>query len=89
MTSRKETLIALKLKKEDPIELPMDEMFFEKMHKQIMQAIEKTEIKPQTKWSKTKVFLEAKGRRHLPDSRKVLKTTFAVMAMALTLARGS
>ena len=88
MTSRKEALIALKLKKEDPIELPMDEMFFEKMHEQIMQAVEKTEIKQQTKWSKTKVFLETKGRKHLPDSSKVLKSVFMMFVASLTFGLG-
>jgi hypothetical protein len=88
MTSRKEALIALKLKKEDPIELPMDEMFFEKMHQQIMQAVDKTEIKQQTKWSKTKVFLETKGRKYLPDNGKVLKTVFMMFVASLTLGLG-
>ncbi len=55
---KKEFLIKKKLKKEDPLELPMDDSFFEQMHNKIMQALEKTEIKSKAKWSKSRIFLE-------------------------------
>ena len=57
---KKEFLIKQKLKKEDPVELHMDDYFFELMHNKIMQAVDKMEIKP-SKWSKSKIFLERKG----------------------------
>ena len=71
---KKEFLIKQRLKKEDPVELPMDDHFFEVMHNKIMQAVDKIEIKPQTKWSKSKIFLE---RQLAPAAnfRKSLKTS--------------
>lgn len=58
---KKEFLIKQRLKKEDPVELPMDDCFFELMHNKIMQAVDKIEMKPQAKWSKSKIFLERQG----------------------------
>ncbi|OFZ30412.1 MAG: hypothetical protein A2622_08365 [Bdellovibrionales bacterium RIFCSPHIGHO2_01_FULL_40_29] len=55
---RKEIFIKEKLKKEDPVELPMDDLFFDQLHDKIMSAVEKTEMRSQTKWSKARVFLE-------------------------------
>ncbi len=60
---KKEFLMQQLLKKEDPVELPMDDLFFEKMHNNIMQAVEKTEIKAEPKWTQAKVFLEPKSNR--------------------------
>ena len=57
---RKELLIKQRLKKEDPVELPMEDKFFEHLHDKIMQAVNKTEIKSPVKWSKAKIFLERK-----------------------------
>ena len=54
----KDALLIKKIKTEDLVELPMDEKFFEDMHDKIMQAVEKTEMKPPSKWDKTWVFLE-------------------------------
>lgn len=85
MKSQKEFLIEQKLKKEDHVELPMDNEFFDQMHDKIMQAIEKTEIKSQTKWTKTWVFLETKNRRFLPAQLIVMKTVFAVFVASLSL----
>ena len=72
--AKKEFLIKQKLKKEDPVELPMDDSFFEKMHNNIMQAVEKIEIKSQTKWSKSRIFLERKVLNHRASNKKVMKT---------------
>ena len=72
--AKKEFLIKQKLKKEDPVELPMDDSFFEKMHNNIMQAVEKIEIKNQTKWSKSRIFLERKVLNLRAGSKKVMKT---------------
>lgn len=58
-----EALIKQKLKKEDPIELPMNENFYEELHNSIMQSVERTEIKQLNRWAKTWVFLEPKTPR--------------------------
>ncbi len=58
-----EALIKQKLKKEDPVELPMNENFYADMHNNIMLAVEKTEIKQLNRWAKTWVFLEPKTSR--------------------------
>jgi hypothetical protein len=73
-TSSKEYLIKLKLRKEDPVELPMDDQFFENMHNKIMQAIDSAEIKPQSKWSKTRVFLEQRTLGFSPLAKKLSKS---------------
>lgn len=80
--------IKRKLMEEDPIELPMDDQFFEKMHSQIMASVEKTEIKPLSRWAKTWVFLEKKVHYYQPSnnvkSLKVVK--FGLLGVTLTLA---
>ncbi len=88
MTSRKEALIELKLKKEDQYELPMDDLFFNQMHDQIMQAVEKTEIKSQTKWTKTWIFLETQSRPFRPASQKILKTAFMLFVASFAVGLG-
>lgn len=55
---RKEALLKQKMKKDDPVVLPMNEIFYQNMHDRIMNAVENIEIKKQPKWSKTWVFLE-------------------------------
>ncbi|MFZ3230759.1 MAG: hypothetical protein WA160_11185 [Pseudobdellovibrio sp.] len=60
-SSNKEHLLRLKLKKEDPVELPMDDKFYEGMHSKIMQAIDAIDIKPSTKWAKAHIFLERRS----------------------------
>ena len=62
-TPKKEFLMQQLLRKKDSVELPMDDLFFEKMHDNIMQAVEKMEIKTEPKWSQAKVFLEPKSNR--------------------------
>ncbi|MBC7419832.1 MAG: hypothetical protein H7328_03805 [Bdellovibrio sp.] len=82
-TSRmKENILAKKLKKEDPIELPMDEKFFENLHDQIMKAVEKTEVKPLSRWAKTWVFLETNTVRSRAMSKKIVKTSFVGLVLA-------
>lgn len=89
MKLNKEVLIEQKLKKEDPFELPMDEHFFDQMHDKIMQAVEKTEIKEQTKWTKTWVFLESRSRSLRPAPQKVFKIAFMLFVTSLSLSLGS
>lgn len=47
-----------KMKKEDNLSVPENVDFYEKMHNKIMNAIENTEVKKLSEWSKTWVFLE-------------------------------
>ncbi|MBC7742956.1 MAG: hypothetical protein H7061_12220 [Bdellovibrionaceae bacterium] len=77
----KNELFAKKIKKEDPIELPMDEKFFENMHNQIMQAVEQIEVKPPSRWAKTWIFLETTAQRQRGLTRKIIKTGFAGLAL--------
>jgi hypothetical protein len=77
--------IEKKLKQEDLVELPMDEKFFEELHNKIMASIEKTEVKPLSRWSKTWVFLEAKAKPHRSLARKVIKTGFVGLTLGLAV----
>lgn len=77
--------IEKKLKQEDLIELPMDEKFFEDMHDKIMASIEKTEVKPLSRWAKTWVFLETKAKPHRAIARKVIKTGFVGLTLSVAL----
>jgi len=81
--SMKDMILIKKLKAEDKFELPMDEMFFEDLHNKIMMSIEKTEIKPANKWTKTWVFLEKKTMNHRAKMKKVVK--LGITATTLTL----
>lgn len=56
------------LKDHDPVELPMDDMFFNQLHGRIMKEVDKTDIKEAHRLSKTWVFLEntAKAQRSNP-----------------------
>lgn len=71
---KKDYLLKLKLKKEDPVELPMDDQFFENMHDKIMQAVEVAEIKPHSKWNKATIFLERKTLASKVMAKKILKS---------------
>ena len=77
--------IKKKLKQEDLVELPMDEKFFESMHDKIMASIEKTEVKPLSRWAKTWVFLETKAKPHRAMARKVIKTGFVGLTLSMAL----
>ena len=83
---KKDFIIKQTLKKEDYIELPMDDSFFEKMHDQIMQSVENTEIKSQPKWSKARVFLEQSSQRYRSAYKKVAK--LAVISLVTAIAIG-
>jgi hypothetical protein len=72
--SKKEFLLKLKLRKEDPVELPMDDQFFENMHNKIMQAVDATEIKPHSKWNKATIFLERKTLGSKALAKKIFKS---------------
>jgi len=74
-----------KLKQEDLVELPMDEQFFENLHNKIMSSIEKTEVKPLSRWAKTWVFLETKAKPHRALARKVIKAGFVGLTLSLAL----
>ena len=81
--SMKDMILIKKLKAEDHLELPMDEMFFENLHNKIMMSVEKTEIKPASKWTKTWVFLEQKTMHHRTKMKKAVK--LGITATTLTL----
>ena len=85
MRAGKEALIEQKLKKEDPFEFPMDDLFFDQMHDKIMKAISETEIKPQTKWTKTWVFLETQSRLYRPAPKRVVKSVLIMGFLTLSL----
>lgn len=78
------------LKREDPIELPMDEMFFDKLHDKIMADVAKTEIKPTTKWAKPWVFLERQARYYRPSNnvRSLHVVKMGLVGISLTLGLG-
>lgn len=78
-----------KLRQEDRVELPMDEKFYEQLHSQIMASIEKTEVKPLSRWAKTWVFLETKAKPHRAIARKAIKTGFVGLTMMLALGLAS
>lgn len=82
--SMKDALLVRKMKAEDPIELPMDDMFFDKLHDKIMASVEKTEIKPVSKWEKTWVFLDQKTAWRA-KARKAVKLSIAAVTMTIGL----
>lgn len=79
--SMKEAILINKLKAEDPIELPMDEIFFDNLHDKIMLSVEKTEIKPAGKWSKTWVFLEQKTVNQRARLKKGVKLSITIASL--------
>ncbi len=84
----KEMLLIQKLKAEDPIELPMDEAFFDNLHNKIMLSVEQTEIKPVSKWTKTWVFLEQKTMAHKIRVKMKNAMKLGIAATALTIGIG-
>ena len=83
---QKDVIIKQTLKKEDYLELPMDDSFYEKMHDQIMQAVEKSEMKTEPKWLKAKVFLEQKSQPYRAVYKKAVKV--AVVSLVTAIAVG-
>ena len=81
--SMKEMLLVKKMKAEDSIELPMDDVFFDQLHDKIMAAVDKTEVKSVTKWQKTWVFLDNKTKNHRYKARKAVKLSIAAVTMGL------
>jgi hypothetical protein len=75
----KEVLIVKKMRAEDNLELPMDDLFFDQMHNKIMAAVEKTEVKPVSKWDKSWVFLDRKTQPHRAKARKAVKLSIAAV----------
>ncbi len=86
MDLMREMVLVKKLKAEDAIELPMDELFFDDLHNKIMLSVEKTEVKPLSKWTKTWVFLEQKSLNQLPKLKKVVK--LSITATSITIGIG-
>jgi len=80
--SMKEVLLIRKMKTEDPVELPMDDKFFDNLHDKIMCAVEKTEVKPVTKWDKTWIFLDQKTAWR-SKARKAVKLSIAAVTMTV------
>lgn len=78
----KEMILVKKLKTEDPVELPMDDIFFDKLHDKIMLSVEKTEVKKLNKLSKTWVFLERKTHAHRSKVRKAAKIGMSAVLIA-------
>lgn len=78
------------LKREDPIELPMDDMFFDRLHDKIMADVAKTEIKPTKKWEKPWVFLERQARYYRPSNnmRTLHLVKMGMVGISLTLGLG-
>jgi hypothetical protein len=70
------------MKAEDPVELPMDDKFFDNLHDKIMCAVEKTEVKPITKWDKTWIFLDRKTAWR-GKARKAVKLSIAAVTMTV------
>lgn len=81
--------IVNKLKKEDPVELPMDEDFFNKMHDQIMAQVESSQIKPTDRWAKAREFLESRLRYYRPSNHRqtarIIKASFVGLCLTLGL----
>ena len=80
--SMKEVLLIRKMKADDPVELPMDDMFFDNLHDKIMCAVEKTEVKRVSKWEKTWVFLDQKTAWRA-KARKAVKVSIAAVTMTI------
>lgn len=79
------------LRREDPIELPMDEMFFDKLHDKIMADVAKTEIKPATsRLSKSWEFLERQAHYYRPSNnvRTLQVVKMGLVGVSLTLGLG-
>ena len=85
ISQKKDYLLKLKMKKEDPIELPMDDQFFEQMHNRIMQAVDSTEMKPRTKWNKATIFLDRKKLDVKPWAKRFLKSNITIWVTSLSL----
>jgi hypothetical protein len=80
--SMKEVLLVRKMRADDPVELPMDDKFFDSLHDKIMCAVEKTEIKPVSKWDKTWIFLDQKTAWR-SKARKAVKLSIAAVTMTV------
>src|SRR3954471_25049484 len=80
--SMKEVLLIRKMKTEDPVELPMDDKFFDNLHDKIMCAVEKAEVKPVTKWDKTWIFLDQKTAWR-GKARRAVKLSIAAVTMTV------
>ena len=83
--SMKEMILVRKLKAEDRIELPMDETFFDNLHNKIMLSVEKADIKPLSKWTKTWVFLERKAVVPRAKIKKVIKLGLAATTLTMAI----
>lgn len=58
------------LKEHDPVELPMDDMFFNQLHSRIMKEVDKTDVKQLNRWGKTWVFLESTAKAQRTNPRR-------------------
>ena len=83
--SMKEVLLIRKMKTEDPVELPMDDLFFDQLHDKIMIGVEKTEIKKVSKRGKAWIFLESKTAKHRANARKAVKVSLAAVTVTVGL----
>lgn len=79
------------LRREDPVELLMDDMFFDKLHDKIMADIAKTEIKPaSSRLSKSWEFLERQVHYYRPSNnvRTLNLVKLGLVGVSLTLGLG-
>lgn len=83
--SMKEMILIRKLKSEDPVELPMEEIFFDNLHDKIMLSVEKTEVKKLSKLAKTWVFLERKTHGQRGKLKKAAKVGVSMMMIAMAV----
>lgn len=71
-----------KLEKEESIDLPMDEAFYERLHDKIMTAVEQTEVKPKTRWEKPRKLLQAHWRGWLYTSGSLMTLVLVAILVA-------
>ena len=79
------------LRREDSLELPMDDLFFDKLHDKIMADVAQTEIKPAaSRWVKPWVYLERKAHYYRPSNnvRTLQVVKVGVIGISLTLGLG-
>lgn len=72
-----------KMKQADCLNLNMTDEFFEQLHDKIMSSVEKTEIKPLSRWAKTWVFLEKTTRPQQRVIKKAIRLSTSTTSVLL------
>ncbi len=65
------------LRKNDEVELPMDEAFYERLHDKIMQAVESADIAPVSAWQKPRQKLRDHWRNWVVSGGSVIMILIA------------